>query len=149
MVVAISHSIACGDEGQSHGGGHSHEHGEHGHHDSEECCDHEHHKPRHCSPITKCRDIYLKIEKLTAYSPVAPDDAEHDKYRRDCMRNEDHEDTRIPETEVEQRRMDALVYREYLDPNYTIPKNVPLISADINEPHPERRILGTVIYASP
>jgi hypothetical protein len=67
----------------------------------------------------------LKIEKLPAYSPVAPDDAEHDKYRRDCMRNEDHEDTRIPETEVEQRRMDALVYREYLDPNYTIPKTSP------------------------
>jgi plastocyanin len=150
IVVEIPHSIACdlpsGEDEHSHGGGHSHEHGDH---NSEECCDHEHHKPRHCTPITKCRDIYLKIEKLPAYSPVAPDDAEHDKYRRDCMRNEDHEDTRIPETEVEQRRMDALVYREYLDPNYTIPKNVPLISADVNEPRPERRIPGTLIYASP
>ena len=31
-------------------------------HHEQECCHHDHHKPRHCTPITKCRDIYLKIE---------------------------------------------------------------------------------------
>lgn len=150
IVVEIPHSIAynfsSGEGEHSHEGGHSHEHYDP---HSKEGCHHEHHKPRHCTPITKCRDIYLKIEKLPAYSPVAPDDAEHDRYRRDCMRNHNHEDTRIPESEVERRQLDALVYREYLDSNYTIPKNVPLISADINEPRPERRIPGTVIYTSP
>lgn len=143
---SIAHELPSGEGEHSHGGEHGHEHSDP---HSQECCHHEHHKPRHCTPITKCRAIYLKIEKLPAYSPVAPDDAEHDRYRRDCMRNQNHEDTRIPESEVERRRLDALVYREYLDPNYTIPKNVPLIAADINEPRPERRIPGTVIYASP
>lgn len=100
-------------------------------------------------PISRCRDIYLKIEKLPAYSPVAPDDAEHDRYRRDCMRNPGHEDTRIPENEVDRRRLDALVYREYLDPAYTILKTDPLVPADINEPRADRRIPGTLIYATP
>src|SRR5829696_2090422 len=30
----------------------------------------------------RCRDIYLKIEKLPAYSPVAPENGEHDRYGR-------------------------------------------------------------------
>jgi len=106
-------------------------------------------KVRPCRPISRCRDVYLKIEKLPAYSPVAPDDAEHDRYRRDCMRNAGHEDSRIPESEVNQRRLDALVYREYLDPAYTLLKTDPLVAADVNEPKAERRIPGTVIYASP
>jgi plastocyanin len=108
-----------------------------------------HRRERGYTPITRCREIFLRIEKLLAYSPVAPDDEEHDLYRRDCMRNKDHEDTRIPETEVDRRRLDALVYREYLDPNYMVLKTDPLISADINEPRAERRIPGTVIYAEP
>ena len=65
------------------------------------------------------------------------------------MRNMDHEDTRIPETEFDRRRLDAIVYREYLDPNYTVLKTDPLINADITEPRVERRIPGTVIYAEP
>lgn len=97
----------------------------------------------------RCREIYLKIEKLPAYSPVAPDDAEHDRYRCDCMRNPGHEDARIPASEVERRRLEALVYREYLDPAYTTLKKDPLVPADINEPRAERRIPGTVIYAKP
>lgn len=95
------------------------------------------------------RHVYLKIEPLNNYSPVAPDDAEHDKYRIDCMRNMDHEDGNIPAAEVERRRLKALVYREYLDPNYTILKTDPLIAADVNEPSADRRIPGTVVYTKP
>jgi len=112
-------------------------------------CSHEDHHHRHCTPVTKCRDIYLKIEKLPAYSPVAPDDAEHHRYRVDCMRNMGHEDATIPNAEVEQRRIDALVYREYLDPDYTIANTAKVIAADINEPRYDRRIPGAVIYATP
>ena len=95
------------------------------------------------------RHIYLKIEPLTNYSPVAPDDAEHHKYRIDCMRNMDHEDGNIPAAEIERRRLQALVYREYLDANYTVLKTDPLVAADVNEPPADRRIPGTVIYAKP
>lgn len=121
---------------------------EHGKPSDEECC-HQGHKPHPPTRITRCRHIYLKIDKLPAYSPVAPDDAEHARYRRDCMRNQNHEETYIPETEVERRRLDALVYREYLDPEYLILKTDPLVPADINEPRAERRIPGTVIYSEP
>jgi hypothetical protein len=41
------------------------------------------------------RDVYLKIEKLPGYSPVAPKPEEHMLYERDCMRGEGHEDGRI------------------------------------------------------
>jgi plastocyanin len=112
-------------------------------------CGHPHHKPQPLTPITKCRHIYLKIEKLPAYSPVAPDDAEHDRYRTDCLRGMGHEDTRIPESEVERRRLDAVVYREYLDCDYKVMKKDPIIAADINEPRAERRIPGAVIYTQP
>jgi len=95
------------------------------------------------------RHIYLKIEAIPNYSPVAPDDAEHHKHRLDCMRNMEHADTTIPQMEVERRSLDALVYREYLDAAYTVIKNAPLIAADINEPRVERRIPGTVIYTQP
>ena len=72
------------------------------------------------------RHIYLKIEPLNNYSPVAPDYAEQHKYRIDCMSNMDHEDGNIPAAEIERRRLQALVYREYLDANYTILKTDPL-----------------------
>ncbi len=95
------------------------------------------------------RHIYLKIEGVQNYSPVAPDDAEHHKHRLDCMRNMEHTDATIPQAEVDRRSLDALVYREYLDAAYTVIKNTPLIAADINEPRVERRIPGTVIYTQP
>ena len=95
------------------------------------------------------RHIYLKIEPLSNYSPVAPDDAEHHKHRIDCMRNMDHEDGNIPAAEIERRRLQALVYREYLDPTYSMLKTDPLIAADVNEPSANRRIPGTVIYTKP
>ena len=69
----------------------------------------------------RCRDIYLRIEKLPAYSQVAPENAEHGKYGRDCMRNHGHEDSHIPQAEIERRRVNAVIYREYLDPGYTVP----------------------------
>lgn len=95
------------------------------------------------------RHIYLKIEEVPNYSPVAPDDAEHDKYRLDCMRNMDHADATIPQYEVDRRMLNALVYREYLDASYNVIKDTPLIAADINEPRVERRVPGTVIYTQP
>ena len=97
----------------------------------------------------QARHIYLKIEPIPNYSPVAPDDAEHHKHRLDCMRNMEHTDGTIPQSEVDRRMLNALVYREYLDAAYTILKNDPLIAADINEPRVERRIPGTVIYTEP
>jgi hypothetical protein len=106
--------------------------------------DHQGHgKPR------RCRDIYLKIEKLPAYSPVAPENGEHDRYGRDCMRNHGHENTRIPQAEIERRRVDAVVYREYLDAGYTVPNMAKLVEQDLIEPRWDQRIPGAVLYAEP
>jgi len=97
------------------------------------------------------RDIYLKIETILDYSPVEPDDhvSPPIQYRRDCMRNMGHEDGTIPDDEVAARRLTALIYREYLDPQYLVPKPDKLVAADINEPAFTRRVPGTVIYAKP
>src|SRR6266853_5185201 len=97
------------------------------------------------------RNIYLKIERILDYSPVEPDDhvSPPIQYRRDCMRNPGHEDATIPADEVAARRLTALIYREYLDPQYLVPKPDKLIAADINEPAFPRRVPGTVIYAKP
>jgi FtsP/CotA-like multicopper oxidase with cupredoxin domain len=97
------------------------------------------------------RDIYLKIEQLRNYSPVAPDThvSPPIKYERDCMRNINHEDGTIPPDEVAARRLHALVYREYLDPAYLVPKPDKIIVADINEPAYNHRVPGAVIYARP
>ncbi len=97
------------------------------------------------------RDIYLKIERIDGYSPVAPQDkvAPPMEYKRDCMRNPGHEDATIPDSEVKARAVDAVVYREYEDPGYLIPKVDKLIESDINEPIYSHRVPGTVIYAHP
>lgn len=97
------------------------------------------------------RDIYLKIETISGYSPVEPDDhvSPPIQYRRDCMRNMGHEDGTIPDYEVAARRLTGLIYREYLDPDYLVPKPDKLVAADINEPAFGRRVPGTVIYAQP
>jgi FtsP/CotA-like multicopper oxidase with cupredoxin domain len=95
------------------------------------------------------RDIYLKIESIARYNPVVPDDADHMRYGIDCMRNQGHEDGRVPPTEIAMRDFDALVYREYLDASYTTPNTAPLVAADINEPPWDRRVPGTVLYAKP
>lgn len=78
------------------------------------------------------RHIYLRIEAVPNYSPVAPDDAEHHKHRLDCMRNMEHTDTTIQQAEVDRRSLDALAYREYLDAAHAAVKNTPFIAADIN-----------------
>src|SRR5918994_1845248 len=97
------------------------------------------------------RDVYLKIQQLNGYSPVEP--ADHVtppvKYRRDCMRGPGHEDGTIPADEVNARRLNALIYREYLDPQFLVPKPDKLILADINEPAFTHRVPGTVIYTRP
>jgi FtsP/CotA-like multicopper oxidase with cupredoxin domain len=97
------------------------------------------------------RDIYLQIEPVYEYSPVEPDPMPPPpvQYRRDCMRNPGHEDGTIPASEVEARRLTALIYREYLDPGYLVPKPDKIVLADVNEPPFHRRVPGTVIYAQP
>jgi FtsP/CotA-like multicopper oxidase with cupredoxin domain len=147
---------ASDDHGHSHGDSddHGHDSGAGDDHAPVSCgwCGHSHGRHERChvpKPPDRCRDIYLKIEKIAAYSPVAPDDAEHHKHRRDCMRNPTHEDTHIPHAEVEQRKFDAVVYREYLDPAFTIPNTAPMVPADINEPRYDRRVPGAVLYAEP
>lgn len=97
------------------------------------------------------RDVYLKIQTIHGYSPVEPDDhvTPPVEYRRDCMRNMGHEDGTIPADEVEARRLTALVYREYLDAHYLVPKPDKIVVADVNEPAFMHRVPGTVIYAQP
>jgi plastocyanin len=97
----------------------------------------------------RCRDVYLRIEKLPAYSPVSPEGGEHGKYGRDCMRNHGHEDGYVPAAEIVRRQVDAVVYREYLDAGYTVPNTTPLVANDVTEPRWDRRIPGCVLYAEP
>ncbi len=97
------------------------------------------------------RHIYLKIERIEGYSPVRPQEkvAPPMQYGRDCMRNEGHENGLIPEAEIQARSLTAVVYREYLDSGYLVPKTNKLILADINEPAYNHRVPGTVIYTRP
>src|SRR5215470_18010373 len=97
------------------------------------------------------RDVYLKIENIQGYCPVEPDDHTSPPivYRRDCMRNMGHEDGTIPDDEVNSRRLTALIYREYLDSHYLVPKPDKIVVPDVNEPAYTRRVPGTVIYARP
>lgn len=109
-------------------------------------------KARHPKPpVCDERHVYLKIERIENYSPVKP----HEKaippaqYGRDCMRGDGHENGLIPQAEIDARSLTAVVYREYLDSGYLIPKPDKLITADINEPAYTRRVPGTVIYTRP
>ncbi len=94
-------------------------------------------------------DVYLKIESIANYNPVNPQPKPMQVYRRDCMRGMGHEDGNIPPSEILARGLTALVYREYLDSAYTIPKPDKLVLADINEPVYYARVPGTVIYVHP
>jgi len=93
------------------------------------------------------RHIYLKIERIDDYSPVRPQAkvAPPITYGRDCMRFEGHETGVIPEAEIQARSLTAIVYREYLDAAYLVPKPDKLILADINEPVFSRRVPGTAL----
>ena len=100
------------------------------------------------SQCLRRRDVFLKIEPLAAYSPFAPVTCSR-LYGRDCMFNTGHEFGRISPTEIFGASLDALVYREYLDPNFAVPNTAKLIQADVNEPRWDRRIPGSVLYAKP
>src|SRR5262245_57932932 len=94
------------------------------------------------------RDIFLRIEPLERYSPLAPIVCSR-KYGRDCMFNPGHELGRITPAEISAATVDALIYREYLDPHYTIPNTSKIVTADINEPPWNRRVPGAVLWAKP
>ena len=106
-----------------------------------------HPKPLPCNE----RHIYLKIERIEHYSTVFPTDhpIAPAEYGRDCMRGHGHENGLIPQAEIEAREVPAVVYREYLDSGYLIPKPDKLIAADVNEPPYTHRVPGTVIYTRP
>ncbi len=97
------------------------------------------------------RHIYLRIEEISDYCPVDPQTPAPPNvtYRRDGMRQHGHDDGTIPQAEVQARTLSALVYREYLDSAYLIPRTSKLVAADLNEPVFFRRVPGTVIYACP
>jgi plastocyanin len=99
-------------------------------------------------PECEERHIYLKIERIEGYNPVRPQE-KGGAYGRDCMRNVGHENALIPQSEIDARAINAVVYREYLDSAYLVPKPDKLILADINEPVYNHRVPGTVIYARP
>jgi FtsP/CotA-like multicopper oxidase with cupredoxin domain len=65
------------------------------------------------------------------------------------MFNRGHELGRVQSGEISATMLNALVYREYLDPHFTQPNIAKLVDADINEPAWNRRIPGSVIYARP
>lgn len=106
-----------------------------------------HPKPPDCAE----RHVYLKIERIADYSTVRPQDkvVPPVQYGRDCMRNHGHENGLIPQAEIDARSLTAVVYREYLDSAYLVPKPDKLIAADINEPDHLHRVPGTVIYTRP
>ena len=109
-------------------------------------------KARHPKPpVCDERHVYLKIERIENYSPVRPQEKTVPpvQYGRDCMRGDGHENALIPQAEIDARSLTAVVYREYLDSGYLIPKPDKLIAADINEPAYTHRVPGTVIYTRP
>src|SRR5688572_32731977 len=95
------------------------------------------------------RHVYLKIESIHDYSPVEPmkKTPPNVTYKRDGMRNHGHDDGTIPETEVAARSLTAVVYREYLDAAYLMPRTTKIVAADLNEPVWDRRVPGAVLYA--
>lgn len=94
------------------------------------------------------RDVFLKIEPLTGYSPLAPVACSR-RWGRDAMFGTGHELGRVQPSEIEATALDALVYREYADGHYSVPVTGKLIEADVNEPPWDRRIPGSVLYARP
>lgn len=95
------------------------------------------------------RNVYLKIEQISGYSPVAPMEktAPPIQYKRDCLYGQGHLNGVIPEAEVLARSVTAVVYREYEDADFLVPVVRKLVQSDINEPIWSRRVPGAVIYA--
>lgn len=96
----------------------------------------------------KDRDVFLQIELLPGYSPLAPIIGSR-RYGRDCMFGTGHEYGRLSAGEILGAVLDALVYREYFDPDYTVPNTAPIVAADRSEPPWDRRVPGAVLYAKP
>ena len=98
--------------------------------------------------MTSCarRDIFLQIEPLQGYSPLAPLLCAR-QYGRDCQRNMGHELGRIPAEEILQARIDGLVYREYLDADYMTPNTAPIVPSDTALPSVATRRV-TVLLAT-
>jgi FtsP/CotA-like multicopper oxidase with cupredoxin domain len=94
------------------------------------------------------RDVYLKIEPVEAYSPLAPIACGR-RWGRDAMFMSGHELGRVQPSEIAATTVNALVYREYFDSHHTVPNTAKLIDADVNEPPWDRRIPGAVLYARP
>jgi FtsP/CotA-like multicopper oxidase with cupredoxin domain len=94
------------------------------------------------------RHVFLRIEPLASYTPLAPVPCGR-RYGRDCMFNQGHELGRLDPREITEATLDALIYREYLDPDYSVPRRAKLVEADLNEPPWDRRIPGAVLYAQP
>ena len=94
----------------------------------------------------KPRHVFLKIEPLARYSPLAPILCSR-HYGRDCMFNPGHELGRVS------RRGDrcGVARRSRLPrvpgPGVHVPKTAKLIAADVNEPPWYRRVPGAVLYA--
>jgi FtsP/CotA-like multicopper oxidase with cupredoxin domain len=94
------------------------------------------------------QDVFLRIERIDDYSPVAPQDKTPPNvtYKRDGMKSHGHDNGVIPDAEVAARALTAVVYREYLDANYLVPRTTKIVAADLNEPIWDRRVPGTVVY---
>lgn len=84
-------------------------------------------------------DIYLQIEPIEDYNPVL--------YAKDCLRSPGHENAKIPPSEIQARKLRAVVYREYVNESYTVRKPDKLIITDSTEPGVGSRI-GTAIYVA-
>jgi FtsP/CotA-like multicopper oxidase with cupredoxin domain len=65
------------------------------------------------------------------------------------MRNMGHELGRIPAEEIFAATVDAVVYRQYHDPQFRHPVTDKLIEADAAEPPWDRRVPGALLYAEP
>lgn len=91
-------------------------------------------------------NVYLKIEPLLGYSPLAPIRCSR-SYGRDCMRNPGHELGRVSPGEIFSTTFDAVVFHRYHDPVYSNPVTDKLVASDANEPPWDRRIPGCVLYA--
>jgi plastocyanin len=100
------------------------------------------------SSCSKRRDIFLKIEQVGGYSPLAPEPCAR-RWGRDGMFNPGHELGRVQAGEIVSTTLDALIYHEYFDTHYTQPNTAKLVSADVNEPAWDRRVPGCVLYAHP
>src|SRR5262249_62314811 len=74
--------------------------------------------------IVPVRDIYLKIETISGYSPVEPDDhvSPPIQYRRGCLRNKGPEGGAIPPGGGAARGRTGWVYREEPGPQQLVPR---------------------------